>query len=134
MKIRRKRAPGPPGGRWLAALARAGHRAEDRTQHESAFGRCSDHLSDALLAQMGFTDRVMFVQYVEALSRQGGKVRSTVTLPRAKRPPGVLRVVAKRCPRCRGQVGMYCGTCSNWGWGITIYTRRPRQTPQKAAA
>ena len=134
MKIRRKRAPGPPGARWLARLARTQGATKARTPHERAFGVCPDHLSDELLAAMGFTDRAMFVAYLEALSRQGGKVRRSVTLPRAKRPPGVLRVVASRCPRCKGQLGAHCGTCSNWGWGIRIETRRPRLTPAKAAA
>ncbi len=134
MKIRRKRQPGPPGGRWLASLARAqGIAPKPRTQHERAFGVCPDHLSDELLAAMGFTDRAMLVAYVEALSRQGGKVRPSVTLPRAKRPPGVLRVVARRCPRCKGQLGARCGTCSSLGWGIRIETRRPRH-PARAAA
>lgn len=55
----------------------------------------------------------------------------TVRLPRWKNPPGVVRVVAVRCPnRCIG--GGQCDRCGGHGWSVRLHMRESAKTCEHA--
>ena len=71
---------------------------------------------------MGFESVEALLLYCLDLSlRGGGKPLATVVLPRAKCPPGVIRVVGVRCKTCRGTGAGCPPPC---GFGFRFFTSR----------
>jgi len=76
-----------------------------------AIGRCLPHCYQ----EIGFSSPWAAANYFNELARMRRSQKGNLRLEKDYAPPGVRRVVAVRCPSCKGSG---CHECEDFGWGV----------------